>query len=91
MRFSAAERGAASPPPFLKMPRSLLHTGTGQSHPQKARPRSRMAATASTMEMTARGTSILLASMVPKAPIGQISEIDSQPKADRVPALTWAA
>ena len=82
---------AVEVPPFLKMPRSLLHTGTGQSHPQKARPRSRMAATASTMEMTARGTSILLASMVPKAPIGQISEMDSQPKADSVPALTWAA
>ena len=94
---SVAEGRPRSPPteevlsPFLKMPRSLLHTGTGQSHPQKARPKSRMAATASTMEMTARGTSILLASMVPKAPIGQMSEIDSQPKADRVPALTWAA
>ena len=54
-RFSAPE-GRGLPIPFLKMPRSLLHTGTGHSHPQKARPKSRMAATASTMEMTARGT-----------------------------------
>ena len=50
-----------------------------------------MAATASTMETTARGTSILLASMVPKAPIGQMSEMDSQPMADRVPTDAWAA
>ena len=70
---------------FLNTSRSLPTMGTGQTQAQKARPISRMAATASTSEMTAWGMRVFEAIMVPSAPRGHSREMSFQPMADRVP------
>ena len=64
--------------------------GTEQIHEQKARPNSRMSAKAMTRLMSTRGTSVLLASRLESAPMGQMAEMDSHPNAEMLPSGTMA-
>ena len=73
-------------PPFLEnSPRTFCTSGTGHIHPQNARANRMMSSTMIASEMTARGTIILDASMVPSAPSGQRMEMSQNPGADMVP------
>ena len=70
---------------LVNMPRSFCTRGTGHIQPQNARANTMMSTTMMTSEITARGTIILLASMVPSAPSGQRMEISQMPGAEMVP------
>ena len=70
---------------LVNMPRSFCTRGTGHIQPQNARANTMMSATMMTSDTTARGTIILLASMVPRAPNGQRMEISQMPGAEMVP------
>ena len=89
----AAAGSAASPRStgcfFANKPRNFCTSGTGHIHPQNARANTTMSSTITTSETTARGTIILEASIVPKAPSGHRMEISQMPGADMVPIPTF--
>ena len=60
----------------------------GHSHAQKARPTRKMSRAMMTRLTTARGTMVLVAIIVPRAPRGHRAEMDSQPNPDMVPVET---
>ena len=73
-----------------KNPRTRSSSGTGQIHPQNARPTASTSTAMMTMDTTARGTTVLVAIMVASAPSGHNAENVSQPKPESVPMLTPA-
>ena len=70
---------------LVNMPRSFCTRGTGHIQPQNARANTMISTIMMTSDTMARGTIILLASMVPRAPSGQRMEMSQMPGAEMVP------